>query len=413
MIKNILNIIKAKDLSYGTKIITTATAIRWAGWGFAESLIPVFLFSFSGGFAEAGLLKSSLEISMILTMPIIGIFADRIRTTTLILIGLAFYTLVGASYFLAGITSLAIFIIVARIANGIGYGLDIIGRETYFRRNNTPSKLASVFGYFDSNAIFWWIIASFVGIFLVKSFPINWILFLITPTTLISFWMIWKWRKKDSNTHFSFKNEKVSFRNFFRELGDWNYRLKMIMLLNLILSASWSIIIFFLPIGMYIEGANYTTIILFGVATATPVLSGIFLGRFFDKKGPRVFVYGLLLYGLLLIPLSLGESFPLIITTAFVIGIIQEFISVGKEELVTIYAKPEHFGKVGGLMRSIMNIGAMIGPLMAGIIIDKTGSMSIVFVGLASCMLMLAFTFAIYGRLRHRKKTKSPLGLVV
>jgi len=406
MFQTIAKIFKAEDISLGTKVLTFATAVRWAGWGFVENLIPIFLFSFSASYAEAGLLKSSLELSMILTMPLIGIFADRTRATTLVLLGLAFYMLVGVSYLLAGLTGLALFIILARIANGVGFGLDAIGRETYFRRSNKREMLASVFGYFDSLAMFWWVVASLVGIILIKYFSLPWLLFLITPTTLISFWIIKKWQAKEEFLPVT-GGTKLKYREYFNVLGNWNYQLKMILVLNLILSASWSTLIFFLPIDMYTEGASYSTIILFGVVAALPVLFGIFWGRIFDKKGPHIFVYGLLMYGILLFLLAFGESFGMIIGIAFLIGIILEFISVGKEELITVHAKPEHFGQVGGFMRSVMNLGAMLGPLLAGIVIDSTGSMKIVFLGLSACMLLLSLSFALHGRLRHLQKMKT------
>ncbi|HEU0085509.1 MAG TPA: MFS transporter [Candidatus Paceibacterota bacterium] len=407
MIESLLENFRGKDITRGTKVLTAATAVRWAGWGFAENLVPIFLFSFSASYAEAGLLKSSYDIAMILSLPIIGIFADRIRPTTLILLGLALYVIVGTSYLLAGITGIALFVIIARLFNGVGFGLDAIGRETYFRRHNRPEKLATVFGYFDSVAIFWWIASALIGIFLVKHFALHWLLFMIVPTVMISFSIIWAWRKNGEESANLVVDKKINYRDLFKELGMWNYKLKLILLLNLILSASWSIIIFFLPIEMFIEGASYTTIILFGVATMLPVMFGMFLGRIFDWKGPRIFAYGLLLYGMLLILIGFGGSYVFLIVTAFLIGIIQEFVAVGREELVTMNSRPEHFGRVGGLMRSIMNIGAMMGPLIAGITIDATGSMRIVFMGLAGCMLLLAFAFSVFGRAKHLQKTKA------
>src|SRR3989344_65514 len=89
------------DISFGSRVLTWATAARWTGWGFAESLVPIFLFSFAGSYAEAGLLRSSYEIALMLSLPLVGMFADRVRATTIILIGLALYILVGTSYLLA------------------------------------------------------------------------------------------------------------------------------------------------------------------------------------------------------------------------------------------------------------------------------------------------------------------------
>ena len=160
MKKFVLDFFDKKEIPTGTKILTYVTSIRWIGWGFAENLIPIFIFSFVGSYAQAGLLKSAYEFALIISLPLIGILADRVKATTLILAGLSLYLIVGTSYLFAGITGLAIFIVMARFSNGIAYAFDQVGRETYIRRNNISSKLATIFGYFDSVTNFWWIVAA-------------------------------------------------------------------------------------------------------------------------------------------------------------------------------------------------------------------------------------------------------------
>ena len=155
MQEHFLKLWKSNDIPIGVRVLTFATSIRWIGWGFAESLIPIFLFSFGHSHANAGILKSFYDIAFIIALPLIGVLADRMRGTTLILIGLGLYVFVGTGYLLAGITGLVIFIVIARFFNGIGYAFDSVGRETYFRRHTPKEKLATVFGYFDSFASFW------------------------------------------------------------------------------------------------------------------------------------------------------------------------------------------------------------------------------------------------------------------
>src|SRR6266403_6171456 len=120
-----------KELPPGVRLITLTTSIRWIGWGFAENLIPVLIYTFGHSLARSGLINSVYSIALILVVPIVGFAADRMRATTLIAIGLVIYLLVGVSYFLVGITGFVIFIIIARFLNGISYSFDSIGRETY------------------------------------------------------------------------------------------------------------------------------------------------------------------------------------------------------------------------------------------------------------------------------------------
>ncbi|NTU66864.1 MAG: MFS transporter [Candidatus Moranbacteria bacterium] len=122
---------KPKDVPKGVRMITLITSIRWMGWGFAESLIPVFLFSFGKTYAEAGLLKSVLDVSLIVSMLFAGLIADSISATAMIAVGLVIYIFIGLGYWMAGVTGLVVFILFARIMNGISYALDSVGREAY------------------------------------------------------------------------------------------------------------------------------------------------------------------------------------------------------------------------------------------------------------------------------------------
>ena len=185
------------EIPLGVRVLTWATSIRWIGWGFGESLIPIFLFKFAKSYAETGLLRSAYDIAFIIMLPIVGILADRMRATTIILIGLLMYIFVGTGYWLAGISGMVIFIVAARFFNGIGYAMDAVGRETYFRRHVASKNLATAFGYFDTVADFWWIAASLFGIILVKFLSIGTMLLLITPAVIVAIAILAKFRRTD------------------------------------------------------------------------------------------------------------------------------------------------------------------------------------------------------------------------
>jgi MFS family permease len=138
MQKYVLKFWNTEDIPHEAKILTAVTSIRWIGWGFAESLIPVLLYSFGHTFAEAGLLRSTYDIAFIIALPLVGVLADKThRATTLVLIGLLLYLFCGVAYLLAGIMSAVVFIVLARGINGVAYAFDAVGRNTCVRRH-TP-----------------------------------------------------------------------------------------------------------------------------------------------------------------------------------------------------------------------------------------------------------------------------------
>jgi MFS family permease len=135
-----------QKIDQGIRIITWATGVRWFGWGLFETLFPVFLFSFSGSFAETGFFKSIYYIFFLLAAPIAGLLADRIRATHVIILALCVYPFIGLSYFLAGFFGVSIFIVIARALNGAAYAFDVIGRHTYVRRHVAPEHVGRTFG---------------------------------------------------------------------------------------------------------------------------------------------------------------------------------------------------------------------------------------------------------------------------
>lgn len=395
MLSKLKLFLSSKEIPYGVRLITFVTSVRWFGWGFAETLIPVLLFSFGNSFAEAGLLKASVDITFILALPIIGMFADKVRATTLILISAVLYLFVGLGYFLTGVTGMVIFMILARLINGVSWGLDVVGRETYFMRHAEKNKIATVFGYFDTVANFWWVIAALIGILLVKYFSITALLFLITPFSFIGLLILLRFRKREERMH-AVKFQKLSI-NLLKEVKDWGLMLKGILGFNFLISFTGAVVIFFLPIEVFREEGSLTLVILMGIAYILPSLTGWGLGTFFDIKGYKTLGTGLLLFALLLLSLSFLTSFFWRVAIMFIISMILELLSVGSNELMAASTKPEHYGRVEGIMRSVSTVGEMLGPLVVGILIDITSTGS-AYISLSALIFSMAIMFRVLDR---------------
>ena len=149
-------------LRRGVRLITWSTSVRWFGWGLSELFIPIFILSFSTNFLEAGLISSVYELIFLLSIPIAGFLADKIKIKKLLLISLIIYVFIGLGYFLAGLTGAVIFLIVARALNGMSYCFDEVGRETYILRHSPKNRVSRIFGRFDFITTFWYIFAVLV-----------------------------------------------------------------------------------------------------------------------------------------------------------------------------------------------------------------------------------------------------------
>lgn len=377
----------------GVRVLTAVTSIRWIGWGFAESLMPVFLYSFGDSFAQAGMLQSVYTASLVLTLPILGFAADRIRATTLVMIGLILYLFVGTSFLIAGITGMVLFVIIARIINGVAFGMDSIGRETYFRRNIPHNKVATMFGYQDSVTNFWWITASLFGIVLIGYFTIPQLLFMIAPTALVALLILLRFRRKDDSEMMKANTtqlSKVITLVSRTERSDW--ALFTVAVTYFFISIASSIILFFVPIQAYTEGAELSQVIIMGIIIALPTLFGLGLGKLFNKKGHQVFPVGVGILALLIGILAFLKLYIWQLFLLFLIAIVLELLLVGYQELVTVHARPEHYGRTGGILRGITTFGTLIGPFIAGLIIDRS-SISLVYGGLSILLCVIAVLF--------------------
>lgn len=344
--------------------------------------------------AEAGLLRSVYDIVFILALPVVGMAADRFRATSLILIGLALYPLIGISYFLAGITGVAFFIVFARGMNGLTYAFNAVGRETYFRRHDSSKTLATIFDYSDSISNFWWVAAALAGMVLIKYFSIPVLLLMIAPTSIIAFLLVWFFRKNEEPIEKSDVQGKLrrAYREAWYEMGRWNWQLKGVAMFNFFIAFSSAVVAFFLPIQAYNEGVGYSKTILIGIMFALPYLLGWLLGKWFDVKGLKTFFYGLAGFTFLFASLAFIDAYWWKVVVAFCVGIVIELLSVGSNELITVYSQPEHFGRVSGVMRSIYDVGSLVGPLIIGILIDAQG-MRVSFLILTCLMGALALVF--------------------
>ena len=383
-----------EGIPYGVRLLTAVTSIRWIGWGFAESLLPIFIFSFGKTYAEAGLLRGAYDIAFIIALPIVGVLGDRMRGKALVSIGLLIYLFVGTGYLLAGVTGLAIFIIFSRFFNGLAFAFDTVGRETYFRRHVPAEKLATAFGYFDTIANFWWIVAALVGIVLVKYFSIPVLLFMITPAALIAWYVLFRFDNHAVEHPKPASQAQGGYRDILKEIAQWNWTLRTLALFNFWVAFVGAVVIFFLPIELYAESNSLIWVIGIGVVSTLPSLGGWLLGKWFDVKGSQTFTWGLLAFAILLVSLVYIDSSAWKVLVSFFVGIILEFLSVGSNELITVYANPEHFGRMDGIMRSISDIGSMMGPLAVGIIIDSQGAHT-AFLILSILLFVLAALFQI------------------
>ena len=391
----ITSLFGSDDVSYGNRVLTQATAIMWVGWGFAESLIPVLLFAFAHSFAGAGLLRSAFDIAFIIAMPIAGVFADKFRATSLVIFGFILYSFIGVSYFLAGATGIVLYIVLARVINGVSNAFSTVGRESFARRHTPPEKLAINFGYFDTVANFWWIVAALAGIVLVRFFSISQLLLLITPAAIIATIIVVRFRHDAKRNPVLAHTGSGNMTEIVTEVRGWNKAMRLLAFFGFFISFMSAVVTFFIPIEAFVEGASVAFVVLTTVAATIPSLFGIFLGKLYDRQGTKIFFRAMLAFGVLLLTLAFFDSVLWKIALSFFAGLIVELLSLGTHEMASVHSDPDSFGRMDGLWKSISDIGSLLGPIVVGIMLDHFGAHP-VFSALGISVIGMGILFKVY-----------------
>lgn len=388
-----------KALPGGVRLFAWVRAIRWFGWGFGESLLPIFILSFSHTFAEAGLFSSTAEIVSLISLPIIGMWADRVPAKRLVLWSLILYPLVGLNYFLAGIFSLAVFIILARAVNGFTWELENVGVATYYRRVIARSNIATSFGYLDTWTNLAWIAAAMLGMFLISFMPIHYLLLAIAPFSFIAYFVALK-APKDSPIS-NGESHHSSIFTYGKSIGAWRTWTLHFWLLGFIIFFSSiinALISFFIPITAYLAGANLPMVVLLGIFGSLPALSGYVLGLIADRRNRYVLIaFSLFFVAGIAVWLAVIHAYWLKLSAVFLLGIILELLCVVQSSLITTLGPANTYGKRGSAFESISILGDLAAPLILGVALDAIG-FSNVAIAIGAIAIILAAIFLLKKR---------------
>jgi len=380
----------------GARILACVRAIRWFGWGFGEPLLPVFILAFSQTFAEAGLFISTFQIVSLISLPAIGRWADNIPAKRLVIWSLIISPLVGLYYFLAGVSGMAVFIVLARATNGLAWELENIGIATYYRRVTGWNHIATLFGYLDTWANLAWICAALLGLILVLFMPIYYLLLGIAPFSIIACAVALKAPKESIESRKSNRFQPVHLQSKIAGLRCSCVAQSCILgILAFFSSIIGSFSAFFIPMTSYIAGANLPMVVLIAVVGAIPSLFGFKLGLIADRRnGYSIIAFALICIAIIAVSLALIHLYLFKLAAVFVMGIILELFYVVKSSIITTLGPAKTYGRRGSAFESISTFGDLAAPLILGVTLDALGfSNTALVIGTMAIALAIIFQF--------------------
>lgn len=377
------------------KLIATATSLRWFGWGFVEAFMPVFLFTFSGTYAETGILKSVYGIMFLLSLPIVSWFVDRMPSKKLMFAAIAVYPIISLSYFAAGSWGIIAFIVVARILNGVGYALDSTVRATYVRRHTTKGKVAAVFGYLESYTNFWWLIAVGISVLAVNYVDVPYLFLPIAITAILSMFIIAALPKDKSIPQE--KTEKTNvfqlYGTFFKVIWGWSKKVRWLAIIAFLGELISTMGEFFIPIYAYTQNESLANVMLLTAFATLPTLLSVPLGVVADKYKKTIFSVCACI-ALLLFSLATIDNFPIQLCVVLLVSIALQLLHLAIDREVTFQVPQKEIGTLSGAFQGVSQLAEIVGPIFLGVVIDLFDLPTVLICLAVLCVFLGAYGYA-------------------
>lgn len=352
------------------KTISWYTSIFYFWRWFAEAFIPVFLFSFVSSYAQTWMLKSVYDIVFFISAPIVWYLADRISTRKIILVWLCFYPLIWLNYFFAGVTSVAAFIVIARILNWISYSLMSVGRGTYLY-HYAPGKIATSLWFFNSLTNRSWISAILISMLLIKRLPLHVLFLAIIPCSMIALLIARKLpeiNKQSKKIHLNFS----IYKNIFKNIMTRQPKLRIVMMLGVLTTMIFTAFEFFVPIEIYQNSHNLYQIAIFAIVLAIPSALWALFGHKIDVDHGRWFIISCIVIVALLIVSMFITQFRWYLIAIFIFWIAIEIIEMERSKLIGKYWTDGSYGNISWIKATLdEGLWIILWPVIIWFCIDR------------------------------------------
>jgi MFS family permease len=351
-------------------------------------LIPQYAEKISNDPVLIGLAVGSISVTAILLRPVSGVASDRWSRSMLMVLGLVLGSL---AYFLLYLSSDVLHIVVARLIEGTAVASFIPSSIASAVDQAPEGKLGQTLGWRSMMIGIGFTIGPGIGGIMAaildykRTFEIASILLLfLIPLAIF----------RKSQRHPSAGGHSI---HGLRERGF------IISLCALIVYAlAWYGLYTFLSAYLVTIGYGPLEIGLFVIIQAASSLAlRVFAGRVADKRPAMMAYVGLLVMTLGLFLVYLTQLPPYLYVAAPVYGIGIGLYVPGSQTLALMKSPPDSRGYLSSIYTMGMDIGALIGPIIFGLLIEFTGSYQGVFVLAPILMFVAALIVIIPARTFH------------
>ncbi|MFA7298475.1 MAG: MFS transporter [Candidatus Absconditabacterales bacterium] len=359
---------------------------------------------------------------MLFSIPV-GEIDDHADLKSVLFLSKGVYVITGILYFLAGILTSPVILVIAVLLNGLATATLLTTYQAFIRKHSKKNTRGAVFGLYFSAANLAYVIGALIAAVLISYVQLPYLFLFISLFAIISFFTdnklpnlsktkIKAFLGKDTFLH-RFFIEAFSFRSIKRVLltmKDYSHRLYYALGFEFMFNLLSYIGFIFIPIVSIQNHLTLPQIAIVFAVMRVPYLIDFFTGNIADHTSKRKFLFfSLLFISFLYMLLGYNEGFRSIMIITFAISfglsIMRPVISAFVSDCVDV--KDE--GTISGVGEFVSKLGEMVGILLFGVSSAIFGiQTSFVLVGIA------IFIFALVGLARrfHIFRKKIPTNLI-
>ena len=348
---------------------------------------------FGASTSTAGLVSSIFIIGSLLGRLGAGRFIGQKGPIKILWIGLTFFAITSALYFLANSIPL---LLANRLAQGVAVGIIGTATGTIVAHILPSIRKGEGIGYFSLSAILATAIGPFIGILLMKidnGFTIMFTMNLVLSIICLVFFAAVK-LKLSPIIQPEKTEEKSSILSQFIEP-----KAVPISFIALIIGFSYSGVMTFL--SFYAESINLVSAAsyFFLVYAIVIILSRPFTGKLMDSKGANIIVYPcLVLFAIGMFFFSQASTGWMLLLAAAFIGFgYGNFNSIAQTIAVKV-TEPHRFGLATATYFILYDIGLGIGPYVLGFIVPETGYRPIFIAMVVVIIICIPLYYLLHGR---------------
>jgi MFS family permease len=345
--------------------------------------VPVYLSRFEAKAGEIGFLVGILSVSSLIPRPFIGRALLRIPERKFMMAGAILYMLSSIAYLVA--PPFWPFLIV-RILQGVGLAFFSTASVALIANITSANRRGQIISYYFLSFNFAFALAPYFGMLVINEFSFTVLFFVCTALSLCTLFITLKLRKMQG---VPIENESIPHQPFFsREVLPSAI---MAFMLNVI----WGSLGAFFPLYALRHGVSNPGI-FFAFLAITLILGRSLGGRILDMyEREKVIIPCLIVVTISIIVLTFSTTLLMFILVAIFFGTGWAFLYPS----LVVYAVESSGSARGpamGTFTALADLGAGIGPMIVGVILEWTNyPMMFFFLALIGAMNFLYFRYTI------------------